>query len=178
MLCYVSVHVWNKPQPTRSAFQQKMTTQMTKNSQQIRRDKSECVSVQFTYSFYLIKSNQFDDPVILCFSLLPIILLDHNYAGYDRRYALNMKMKTESEFECVDCGKVFAIRSRLLRHKTENCGTKPKKEKSCAICGKLFTYNGLRDHYRNYTVEQRKFGGKHYNFTADDHWNLLKQLKP
>lgn len=102
--------------------------------------------------------------------LLKSILLDHCYA-------LNMKFKTDNEFKCGCCGKVFAMKSRLKRHRSENCGTKPNKQESCRICGKFYTHNGLRDHLRNYTAENRTFRGKHKKFSTKYHFDLLKQLK-
>lgn len=96
-------------------------------------------------------------------------LLDHNYA-------LNMKVKKEDEFKCSTCGKVFLIKSRLSRHQQENCNVEPKKSESCPICGKSYTYNGLRDHFRNFTEPNRAFRGKHKFFSTDHHLNLLKKL--
>lgn len=103
-------------------------------------------------------------------ALIKIISIDHCYA-------LNMKIKSEDDFECHTCKKVFASKSRLLRHINEHCSTKPAKNYSCVICEKTFTYNGLRDHYRNYTVQGRKFRGKHNNFNVDHHLDLVKKLK-
>lgn len=97
------------------------------------------------------------------------IFIEHNYA-------LNMKIKGEDEFECSVCGYITDIRTRFRRHKAEHCDKKPNLSEACPICDKVYTHNGLRDHLRNYTVQNRAFRGVHKKFTVKYHKNLLAQI--
>lgn len=99
------------------------------------------------------------------------ILEEHNYA-------LNLKFKP-GLYRC-ECNKYSTdVRQHFYTHRTEHCKKnehKQKRNESCMICEKMFTRNGLRDHYRNYTDPNRIPRGIHAKYSIQHHLNLLKKM--
>ncbi len=64
-------------------------------------------------------------------------------------YNLN-NLGIEDMFKCLDCGAVFSRKSKLERHKSENCS-----DKKCAKCGGLFAnMTKLREHSKDCEREE------------------------
>lgn len=94
----------------------------------------------------------------------------------EHSYAMNMRLKVKDVFKCPVCDYDTSIRSRFMRHRSENCNVEPKKTIPCPICRKMYTHNTLRDHLRNYTAANRVFRGEHRKYSPHYHSELLTKI--
>lgn len=81
-------------------------------------------------------------------------------------------------FKCENCEYSTNHGGHFGVHKAEGCkNAAAEKDVNCPICCQCFTYNNLRSHIRQYTIDSTKAKNGHQNYTPANHKELLERIK-